>query len=501
MMMVNSRSNYIIYSLFLITSYGQAQPFPKSPEPWREEYSIVLDSFSFSHPMTVINRDELATVKEKIQNNIEPQVSAFQDLISEANVQLGFAPDAPDSMYIMGGYEPNSNLSEMRDWLWRNCHAAYTCGLAYALTDETRYADKALEVIMDWANTFTTFTGGDRGLQLGSWFSQMLYAADLIWKSQSFSVIDKEQLRKWIRIKWLDEGDVLDVMRRKDNNWKDAGMLGVMTASVILEDTLLLKEGLVQLRSYFFNRTDDYVTIKGPHWKIRKDYKGIYLLREVVRNDGSSGLTYTAYALTTMSQCLEIARYAGYNYWHETTEDGASIQDVIEQYYAWDILNEPFPWHTSPKKITKRRNCYELVNTHFELSEEMKKWIKNNRPLMGREGDEYITLTKGTAITLTSIEDHDRSMLAGLSLDQNYPNPFSPITRISFNLPVRNHTRLSIYNSTGQLVAVLVDREIETGTHTITFDASDLPFGIYVCQLQSGMFTEVKKMMYIGTLK
>jgi hypothetical protein len=386
----------------------------------------------------------------------------------------------------------------MRDWLWRNCHAAYTCGLVYALTDETRYADKALEVMMDWAKTYTTFTGGDRGLQLGSWFSQILYAADLIWDYPGFSSDDKEQLRKWVRNKWLDEGDVLDVMRRKDNNWKDAGMLGTMSAAVILEDTLLLKESLVQLRSYFFTRTDDYVNIKGPHWKIAKDIIGVYLPREVVRNEGSSGLTYTAYALTTMSQCLEIARYAGHNYWHYATEDGVTIQDVIEQYYTWDILNQPFSWHTSPKKTSKRRNCYELANTHFELSDEMKEWIKNNRPLNGREGDEYITLTKGTTITITSNDDHDRTMLVGLSLDQNYPNPFSPITRITFSLPNRNFTMLSIYNSTGQLVVKLVNREMETGTYTMNFDASGLPFGNYFCQLQSGESTVVKIMTYIG---
>jgi hypothetical protein len=211
--MAYSQLIYFTYFLCFIPFTGQAQPFPKSPEPWRDEYNISLDSFEFTHPMTVINQYELTEVKEKIQNNFELQISAFQDLISEAGIQLGFTPDAPDSMDIMGGYEPNSNLSEMRDWLWRNCHAAYTCGLAYALTGENRYADKALEVIMDWANTYTTFTGGDRGLQLGSWFSQMLHAADLIWQYPGFSLEDKEHLRKWVRKKWLDEGDVLDVMR------------------------------------------------------------------------------------------------------------------------------------------------------------------------------------------------------------------------------------------------------------------------------------------------
>jgi hypothetical protein len=43
----------------------------------------------------------------------------------------------------------------------------------------------------------------------------------------------------------------------------------------------------------------------------------------------------------------------------------------------------------------------------------------------------------------------------------------------------------------------LVNREMETGTYTMNFDASGLPFGKYFCQLQSGKFTEVKKMIYL----
>ena len=134
--------------LFIPVSHS-AQTYSKSPMPWREEFNIVLEDFQFHHPMTVINRSDLDTALARIRNNLEPQASAYQDLVWEAEAQMGFTPDAPDSMNIMGGYEPNSNLGEMRDWLWRNSHAAYTCALAYAYLDDTLYGTKAREVIMD----------------------------------------------------------------------------------------------------------------------------------------------------------------------------------------------------------------------------------------------------------------------------------------------------------------------------------------------------------------
>ena len=485
------------FLVILIPGNCRAQAFPKSPQPWRNEYNITLDDFHFTHPLTVINQNDLSRVKQRIQENIEPQVSAFQDLLIEAELQLDFEPDAPLEMNIMGGYESNSNLIEMRAWLWRNGHAAYTCALAYAYTDESKYAEKARNIIMDWANTYTTFTGLDRGLQLGSWFSQMLYAADLIWNYAAFTPDDKAQLGKWIRNKWLDEGAVLNVMRTRDDNWKDAGILGVMTASVILEDSLLLKEALIQLESYFFTRTDSYVEYPGPGWKIKKDQKGVYLPREVIRNEGSSGITYTAYALTTMVQCLEIARYAGFDYWYDSTEEKATIKDVIEQYYAWDIGNENFPWHSSPQKMTKRRNCYELANTRFVLDKEMQIWIRDNRPLSGREGDEWSTLNKGATIESTLGDIQDEIEKPGFSLDQNCPNPFNHATEIIFRIPERNHTSLVVNNSMGQPIQKLADEEMNPGSCTISFIASHLPEGLYFYKLVSGPFSQVRKMVII----
>ncbi len=363
------------------------------PNPWLNVYNFTLTDFEFEHPMTVINDRELAMVKHYIDKQIEPQYSAYLQFIEEAEDAQSFIPDAPPTMNIMGGYEPNSNLNQVREHLWRNCHAAYSSGLAYALTGESKYADKAVEVMMDWANANTTFTGGDRGLQLGSWFSQVLYAADLIHGYEGWTEGQRTTFKTWWRNNVLIHP--LDVLRGKDNNWKDAGLLGVFTASVILEDTLLLKEALIQLKSYFYERIDESVRNPGVDWKLRKDEHGVYLPREVVRNNGSSGLTYTAYALTSMVQCLDMAKYAGFDLWHDSTEQGADLTQLMETYYQWDILDQAFPWHPGPNKSSKRRNAYELANVNLDLPDEIVAWTENNRPQVAREGDEYATLTKG----------------------------------------------------------------------------------------------------------
>jgi len=363
------------------------------PTPWQNAYNLTLSDFEFEHPMTVITSDELEMIKYYVDQQIEPQYTAYLELINDAEEAQSFVPDAPPTMDIMGGYEPNSNLNEVREQLWRNCHAAYSSALAYQFTGETKYADKAVEVMMDWANANTTFTGGDRGLQLGSWFSQVLYAADLIYDYTGWTSEQRSVFKSWWRNNVLIH--TTDVLRGKDNNWKDAGLLGVLTAGIVLEDTTVLKEGLIQLKSYFFERTDESVRNPGVDWKIRKDDNGVYLPREVVRNNGSSGLTYTAYAMTTMVQCLDIAKYIGFDMWHDTTAQGAGIKDVVETYYQWDIRDKSFPWHPNPNKSDKRRNLYELANTNLNLSDNLVNWTESNRPQNAREGDEYATLTKG----------------------------------------------------------------------------------------------------------
>ncbi len=96
------------------------------------------------------------------------------------------------------------------------------------------------------------------------------------------------------------------------------------------------------------------------------------------------------------------------------------------------------------------------------------------------------------------IKDDDPSPLpVRFTLKQNYPNPFNPQTTFTFSLPVAAHANLSIYNILGQKVVTVLDEKVSAGEHSISFDASDLPTGIYFYRLSTENATSTKKMVLI----
>ncbi len=348
----------------------------------------------FDWPMTVINSEELAIVRERIEQGAEPQASAFKKLIEDAEEAQDFTPDPPEHMHIMGGYASGSNLSEKRAWLEREAGAAYVSALSWLYSGEQHYAEKAVEIVNAWADKRTSFDGFDSGLQLGSWFNRMLYTADILkgydgWSSEEFGAFEN-----WWRHEVLN--DVRGVMGRS-NNWGDAGLLGIITAAAVFEDRELMSEALNRLDSYF----DD--------WKMRvHDSGAVYFPDEVTRRGrasrghggrGARGITYTAYTLTSLVQAMEIARYAGCDWWDRQTASGANMKRAVESYFRWNDLEEDFPWNDSPIRIDPegvRKNPYEIANNHFPGEiEGLKEWLDNYRPVDGRQGDPYVTLNRG----------------------------------------------------------------------------------------------------------
>ncbi len=80
-------------------------------------------------------------------------------------------------------------------------------------------------------------------------------------------------------------------------------------------------------------------------------------------------------------------------------------------------------------------------------------------------------------------------------LEQNYPNPFNPSTKIKFSIAKSASVTISVYNITGQLVATLANGNFNNGIYEVSFDASNLPSGIYLARMTSGSFSAIQKMI------
>ena len=120
---------------------------------------------------------------------------------------------------------------------------------------------------------------------------------------------------------------------------------------------------------------------------------------------------------------------------------------------------------------------------------------KTMKPVGTTLKNAYLPYYKLGGRVSTGIKETGRADTApGYFLGQNFPNPFNPVTNISFSVPFPGRTELSIYNILGSRVASLVDEYRPAGTYEVKFNASGLSSGIYIYKLKSGFFTRSKKL-------
>jgi chitinase len=85
--------------------------------------------------------------------------------------------------------------------------------------------------------------------------------------------------------------------------------------------------------------------------------------------------------------------------------------------------------------------------------------------------------------------------IAGFTLSDNYPNPFNPTTVIEYHLATNSQVMMNVYDVLGRRVSVLVNAFQTEGTHSVRFDASNLPSGVYFYSIRAGAYSSVKKMI------
>ncbi|NQV74035.1 T9SS type A sorting domain-containing protein [bacterium] len=174
----------------------------------------------------------------------------------------------------------------------------------------------------------------------------------------------------------------------------------------------------------------------------------------------------------------------------------------------WTGLNTAFPFPTNPPEIRAIAfdgNGQLFASTWGQGVWSSADWQATSLSLFAlKESRVYdMAVSNGVVFTLgengetssfrysssarsTGIDDgFDNEVPTDFALDQNYPNPFNPTTSIQFNLPATQNVNLSVFDVLGRRVATLVNGQMAAGRHNVTFEASNLPSGMYLYRLST----------------
>ena len=79
----------------------------------------------------------------------------------------------------------------------------------------------------------------------------------------------------------------------------------------------------------------------------------------------------------------------------------------------------------------------------------------------------------------------------------NYPNPFNPATTFRFDLPQSAYVTLTVYDAVGRAVATVVSEQLTAGSFRYTWEAGNLPSGVYFYRLDAESYTRTKKLVLL----
>jgi hypothetical protein len=96
-----------------------------------------------------------------------------------------------------------------------------------------------------------------------------------------------------------------------------------------------------------------------------------------------------------------------------------------------------------------------------------------------------------------AIDNREMLLPDCVSLSETYPNPFNATTKIAYTVPEAGYVNLSVYDLSGRETAVFVNGELTAGRYVSTFDASQLPTGLYFIRLNAGSEVMTRKVVLV----
>ncbi|WP_406429714.1 alginate lyase family protein [Streptomyces sp. NBC_01589] len=290
--------------------------------PQAVKAATVAAPASFTHPGVLVSRPQLDFVRAKVQAGAQPWKSAYDQMLASKYASLTRTAK-PRAVVECGSYSnPNYGCTDERE----DAIAAYTLALAWYITQDSRYAQKSIEIMDAWSAVIQDHTNSNAPLQTGWAGSSWPRAAEII---------------KYTYSSWPNSGRFATMLRNvylpkvingsnSNGNWELSMTEAAIGIAVFLEDRTAYDKAVTKFRgrvpAYIYITADGALpkTAPGSGLDTRDEIIG-YWQGQSTFMDGLSqetcrDLTHTGYGISAISHIAETSRIQGQDLYPEIAE-------------------------------------------------------------------------------------------------------------------------------------------------------------------------------------
>jgi hypothetical protein len=304
--------------------------------------AVALAPATFTHPGVGVSRQQLDFMRSKVLANAQPWKAAYDQMMASNYASLSRTPTAR-SVVECGSYSnPNFGCTNERE----DAIAAYTLSLAWYVTRDNRYADKAIQIMDAWSNTITDHTNSNAPLQTAWSASSWPKAAEII---------------KYVYGNWPNSGRFATMLRNvylpeiingsnSNGNWELSMTEAIQGIGVFLEDKAVYDKAIslyrVRVPAYVYLESDGALPKTKPSQnldtsaKIVAYWQGQGTFVTGLTQETCRDFTHTGYGISSISHVLETSRIQGIDLYPEF---GERLRQALGFQSKWERNLEVVP--------------------------------------------------------------------------------------------------------------------------------------------------------------
>ncbi|MFB4273938.1 alginate lyase family protein [Nonomuraea sp. MTCD27] len=280
---------------------------------------------TFAHPGVLVSRAQLDFVRSKVNAGAQPWKAAYDQMVASSLASLSRTPK-PRAVVECGSYSnPNYGCTDER----QDALAAYTDALIWYISRDSRYAQKAIELMDAWSAVITDHTNSNAPLQTGWAGSSWPRAAEIIrYTYTGWSATGVSRFATMLRNVYLPE--VINGRPSTNGNWELSMMDAAIGIAVFLEDRAAYDKAVSTFRARvpaYIYLTADGALPRGPagsgidtRAEIISYWQGQETFVDGLSQETCRDLTHTGYGLAAIAHIAETARIQGQDLYPEIAD-------------------------------------------------------------------------------------------------------------------------------------------------------------------------------------